>query len=131
MILIIPPKETPKEAKAALPSARMRFARSVFNTVNGPPRITTYFAYPIVRANVSSVAPQRKRMGRAIRKKTTENIHAHISPPQKETEAICFARNGCFFPNALAMALAPPTPNRLEMAVSITNEGAAMVMAAV
>ena len=46
-------------------------------------------------------------------------------------DAILLASSGCFLPSALDMALAPPTPKRLEMAVSITKDGYTMVIAAV
>ena len=78
-----------------------------------------------------SVAPHSRRTGSPKNRKTHEYKIPAASPLQKEMPAICRAFSKSFLPSARAIALAPPTPKRLEMAVSIKNMGNATVMAAV
>ena len=71
---------------------------------------------------VSWVAPQRTRMGCRKHQKRRQKRAPLKRPNQKEMEAIRRASSGAFRPSARAKALAPPTPNRLEMAVSMRKE---------
>ena len=85
----------------------------------------------MVASHVASVAPARYRIGRAKSAKSSENSTAAASPNQNDTAAISRAASVCFLPSARDKALAPPTPKRLEIAVSITNEEYDTVTAAV
>ena len=68
---------------------------------------------------VSAVAPHRERMGAANTQNRAQNTKLAPAPHQKEMAAISRALSGALWPKARARALAPPTPKRLEMAVSI------------
>ena len=131
MIFKTPPRETPAAAAAALPSARTRLDRRLFSIVPGPPITTTQSAYLYAVSNTSGVAPQRTRTGSAKIRNNKEKRNARPSPPQKERAAIPLAASVFFFPRALDKALAPPTPHKLDMAVSITKEEYTTVIAAV
>ena len=80
---------------------------------------------------VSSFAPNRCKIGSARSQNTTENRSAAQVPPQKDMDEICRAPSVFFLPSARARALEPPTPNRFEIAVSMSRQGATMVIAAV
>ena len=43
-MLMTPPRETPADARAALPSARMRLASRILAMAQGPPQMTTHLA---------------------------------------------------------------------------------------
>ena len=77
------------------------------------------------------MAPHKNSTGLAKARKTRANSTAQISPPQKEIEEILLASSVFFLPRARERALAPPTPKRFEMAVSMTKEEYTTVTAAV
>lgn len=76
------------------------------------------------------MAPATLSIGVSQRGKARQAKMPMAIPPQKVTLDICRAVSGSFLPRARATALAPPTPNKLEMAVNSRNMGPTIVTAA-
>ena len=65
------------------------------------------------------MAPHSWRMGAARNQNRAQNTRLAPAPHQKAMAAISRALPSSWWPRARARALAPPTPKRLDRAVSI------------
>ena len=81
--------------------------------------------------SVSPDAPESRRIGSRSTAYSSTYAPAATSPNQNATALIWPAERSSCFPSARDSALAPPTPKRFEIAVSIRNDGYATVTAAV
>ena len=120
---MIPPIETPNPACFARPVERRKFERVMPVIVGTAPRTITQNVYWLAKVNVSSLAPNARRIGVMKKYIAPEKIPAEKIHIQKQNDDTDFASSSLFAPIKREIRVPPPIPKRFANVIDMLKTG--------